>query len=554
LFHSGKYNQACEVLKEIDHQGLNRFGYYNKIVELRSQLIDKIPSKHLSAENMSHLGRAYRALGDSQKAISFFLPALEVAQDSKNLELERSNLGNLGSAYLAMGGANTDTALDYYLKALDVAKKIRKPGPLGTAFADLGDACYQKGEMERALQYFKDALKIALSMPNNDSAIGADYGRIGNVCFALGRLETVEDYYKKAIEISRKANNRRNIGINLGHLARYYYAIGLYTEGLIFAQESLSISKAIGSRRNEAINLTQMAYLHAGLGDFEKAIALNQQSLKVSYDISDQRAEAINLGHMSVAYIAMGKVDDALQCCRKALELTHGDRRGEGINLLFLSRIHVAMGEIDKAIEYSQSAIDSFNDVGDRRYQREARCQMGIAWHASGDFQKSLDYCQKALANASEINDRRTMSLGYLHLGKVWHHSGDWLKAKEFYGESARLDQSATKYIATMGLGIIGLNEDQREDAIEYFSQGSDLCRELLDKTPSLWEPMQYLALCQLAQGKAAEAKATYKRALEICNAKGVVKAALRELDVLYHAEPELKGIEDVRVMLSAIL
>src|SRR5205085_6962781 len=83
-----------------------------------------------------------------------------------------------------------------------------------------------------------------------------------------------------------------------------------------------------------------------------------------------------------------------------------------------------------------------------------------------------------------------------------------------------------------------------------HLSRGIAMCEALLAKTPNLYDALYHLALARLVSGQPDEAVATYRRALEVCSAKGVVQSALQDLALLKRVPQPVAGLAQAEALL----
>ena len=84
--------------------------------------------------HLGNLGLAYAALGDVQKAISYYTQALEIDGEIGDRRVEGVHLGNLGNAYRNLG--DVQQAISYYTQALEIAREIGRGGADSIPFTD----------------------------------------------------------------------------------------------------------------------------------------------------------------------------------------------------------------------------------------------------------------------------------------------------------------------------------------------------------------------------------------------------------------------------------
>jgi tetratricopeptide (TPR) repeat protein len=139
-------------------------------------------------------------------------------------------------------------------------------------------------------------------------------------------------------------------------------------------------------------------------------------------------------------------------------------------------------------------------------------------------------------------------------IGFVQHHLCNLPEARRCYEEALALDITSANYGSSVRLGILCLGEGKVEEAQEHFARGITLCGELLEKTPRLYNVLYHLGLAQLGSGESDEAFATYRQALEVCSAKGVVQEALMDLRLLERVAGGVEGLEQALVLLKAVV
>ena len=106
------------------------------------------------------------------------------------------------------------------------------------------------------------------------------------------------------------------------------------------------------------------------------------------------------------------------------------------------------------------------------------------------------------------------------------------------FGRAAVMDVPDGNYLASVGLGVACLRLGNEAMAGEAFTEAVERCEALLAETLRLREQCYSLGLARaglavLSAGAIEEAVAAYRRARDICDAKGVLDEARRKLDEL---------------------
>lgn len=202
--------------------------------------------------------------------------AVEAARTLENRRAEGGHLGNLGSAYAALGEPRE--AIVFYEKRLVIAHEIGDRRGEGTALGNLGCAYADLGEMRKAI-----------------------------------------GFYEQHLEIARQVGDRVSEGNNLGNLGTAYTDLGRTRLAIGFHEQQLEIVQAIGDRRGEGAALGSLGIAYARIGEPSKAIEYNEQGLVILREIGDRLGEA-NVSHNLAGTLSeVGRGGDAIAHAEKAV-------------------------------------------------------------------------------------------------------------------------------------------------------------------------------------------------------------------------------------------
>ncbi|MBU3714301.1 MAG: tetratricopeptide repeat protein [Ferruginibacter sp.] len=134
-----------------------------------SSLLANIDSDSLRAESNVTLGTVHLARNNKTLALRFFLNALVMAEDIKNMPLIRNCYLRLVEFYNNI--SDYDRALDYHSKALEALEKIDDDNKMYTKavyLSGIANLYSQQEKYDIALNYYNQSIKIAdsLNFPN----------------------------------------------------------------------------------------------------------------------------------------------------------------------------------------------------------------------------------------------------------------------------------------------------------------------------------------------------------------------------------------------------
>ena len=114
---------------------------------------------------------------------------------------------------------------------------------------------------------------------------------LGAAYYSLGQVERAIEFYEQALVISREIGDRRGEGNRLGNLGLAYAALGQVERAIEFYAQALVISREIGDRRGEGNHLFNIGATYAGLDRIEEAVKYVAQALVIYEEIRSPHAE-----------------------------------------------------------------------------------------------------------------------------------------------------------------------------------------------------------------------------------------------------------------------
>ena len=491
---SKEYDKAADLIFENNlHEDLDRWGNYGVLIELYGGVLPKDHFKdkpllrdiRIHSAVIGNLGQAYRDLGQTKKAIEYYERALVIAKEIGNRRNESITLGNLGNAHSDLG--QIEKAIEYNKKALAISGEIGDRRNESITLGNLGIAYSALGQVEEAIEYNKKALAIAREIGDRRNEI-TNLGNLGNAYNALGQVKKAIEYSEQALAIAREIRDRRNESTTLGNLGNAYKALGQVEKAIEYYENALAISREIGDRRGEGNRLGNLGLVYSDLGQIEKAIEYYENALAISREIGDRRGEGAFFGNLGLVYSYLGQMEKATEYYERAFVIAKemGDSRGEGVNLVNIGIAYSNLGQVDKAIEYYEKGLGIARESGDREGEGSALEKLGIAYSALGQVDKAIEYYEKAMVIARESGDRRGEGVWLGNLGIAYSALGLVDKAIEYYEQTLGIYQEIRdrrgEGNALGNLGIAYSALGQVDKAIKYYEKAMRIARESGDR------------------------------------------------------------------------
>ncbi len=194
---------------------------------------------------------------------------------------------------------------------------------------------------------------------------GAFLTHLGIASSALGQVDRAIEYYQQALALHHEMGNRHGQGAVLGNLGIVYGGLGRHEQAIEYFQQALIIEEEIGDHQGQMAQLANLGSAYGELGQVERAIEQFQQALALHQEGSDWGAQGILLGNLGNAYRELGQNERAVVYLEQALTIQKeiGDRNGQAITLGNLGLAYQALSQPGLARQYSDEALAIFEEI-----------------------------------------------------------------------------------------------------------------------------------------------------------------------------------------------
>ncbi|HNT74630.1 MAG TPA: tetratricopeptide repeat protein [Anaerolineae bacterium] len=311
----------------------------------------------------------------------------------------------------------------------------------------------------------------------------------------------------------------------------------------------------------------RLANAYMALDWLNHAIQLYEQAIAVARKFGNKWYEAAWLGRLGNMYRDVGMFKLAYQTTKLACEIDDeiGEVVGKGWNLANLASIHRDLGEYNQAIALYGQSLEIAQQKQERWMEGSCLRNIGRIHFALGDFKRSIVPTEKALCIAQEIEYLWGHSHSLLGLTAAYLAIGQLEEAQHYCGQAEALAVWGDSYMLAFLHGTIALHHNTTE-AQRYFALCISKSQDALSRTARLHDAQYTLAAGEVGKAVADQewcltsqraqlltpALAEYRRALAIIAAPGVVRDALRDLELIRAAG--IAGLEPVFALLEETL
>ena len=217
---------------------------------------------------LNNLGAIYFNEGNDTKALNYYLESLKVAEEIHDTLRIATAYVNIGAVY-SRKDASVGMALKYYQQAIALSEILGNYDAIGTSSVNLGELYLREGADTSALYYFTKALDTYRKSTTGNVPYALN--GIGKVHAQRGDFNKAIEYFNQAYDLALNSNAEIEMAQSLIELSRVYRKIGNYTLALSNYKKAESIAGDLSMRGELKDTYQGLAMTYADLNDFRNA-------------------------------------------------------------------------------------------------------------------------------------------------------------------------------------------------------------------------------------------------------------------------------------------
>ena len=432
--------------KRVDAQQLGEQGMallIQQTAQARQQALEKFQQSAKSwhavkdslgeATTLYFQGYTYNLMEQPQKAIYVATEGLPLAKAAGKPETEAWLLDTIGSAYSNRG--ERQKALEFFHQALKLRPEKDRAGRQNT-LNNMGIVYYYLGDRDKALQTLNEVVVILKELGDRRKEATV----LGNICVIAKNSSDKKslEYCTESVAIKHELHDRSGEATSLNNLGSAYGEAGEYQKALECWLQSLAIHKSLGELSGEGIALNNIGWVYAVLGDREKAIDYYTQALVPLRKLDYKPGVATLLSNIGVNYAEMGDFKKALEFHLQVLpiRIETNERPDQAITLNNIGGCYSNLGDKQKALEYYNRAIELHRQIGNTRELSTTLTNAGTVYRDIGDVPKALEYLNEALKLTRTVGDKNREANTLSHLARLERDRGNLKEARKLIEEA----------------------------------------------------------------------------------------------------------------------
>ncbi len=167
----------------------------------------------------NNIGGCNRALGLYKEAVKYYLLALKIYENRKDVKRQATINNNIGLVFSTM--EQFDKAKTYHQKALDLFARLHDKKGLSESLNNLAIVIATEGDIEGAMPYFRKSLRIEQALQDK-KGIAESLNNVGEVHYYLGNKDSALYYYSKSIQYEKQLKNFAGVSESFNNMGQLY--------------------------------------------------------------------------------------------------------------------------------------------------------------------------------------------------------------------------------------------------------------------------------------------------------------------------------------------
>jgi len=298
-----KYNELIDnYMKKNPDSAL----YYAKELQNHSE---KTSNKYEYINALLKIGVIYENLGISDISTRNFMTALNLAKEYGYESLEATAYNNFGVLYMRTN--NNLTAIEYFLKSLQIHRKLNDKKNVIKVLHNTGLSYYYMDSLEISRKYFDESIKLAKEY--------ADIEILFHSLYMQAPLELGKKNFNKALEyiweclsISRTLNNTENLALSYNGAALIFKEMGDLNLAISYFDSSITYASTINLNYTLEKSYLQLSNIYKAQNKYEKA-----------YKYLQLYNEIVNASNKKQLELTLKELENELLIAQKNKEISY---------------------------------------------------------------------------------------------------------------------------------------------------------------------------------------------------------------------------------------
>ena len=278
-------------------------------------------------------------------------------------------------------------------KAMELAEKCDSLWWKGRVYLDYGDYCNLSGSYEKAINYYLQAQNIFKKI-NRKKALGSTYNNLGAAYESMGRYNEAMEHLIKALNIYETVNDSVGVAKTYLNLGLLYFRQEEFEKSLELYNKSLEFRKLLNDTEGIALLYNNIAIVNYYTENYDSVRYYFQKAYEVYIATGNKRKQVLALSNLAEIYNILGQKDKALENYFKVLNLEEnlGEKGQMAKTYYYIGDIYYSRNDFKNAKKYLFLSHSLAHEVNSLNNIKDACFQLSAVYKEEGDYKNALKY------------------------------------------------------------------------------------------------------------------------------------------------------------------
>ncbi|TFF89290.1 MAG: tetratricopeptide repeat protein [Promethearchaeota archaeon] len=440
----------------------------------------------------------------------------------EGLRANISIIWGLKSGIKAYNKGNDEKALNYYFQALKISRRLNIKPFMAASYYNIALIYDSWGDFDNSIYYYHNAIKTWKEI-GFEAGIKKATRKVEGLGELSAGLVEPKDYIRikpeeqKEGEVEPKEKVKKQ---KLEKVKGEYKEID--RESLEGKKEKTQLEKI--SEGNELLSLAEEQHID---GRHKTAVILYKKALEIFEYLNNHRLISITLRKIGAVNRSLGNYSEALDAYEKSLDILEylDDNKGKGLVYNNIGNIYLIMGDDEKALQHFQKALKIYRRIN---YERGVEIILRNIKRIQGkkeiekEQEKKLETKKRSVYRVPKTiisEEKKEEAEKYRKLGRSYQVKGNFSKAMEYYYKAYEIfnkkDDKKTMSEILVNIGALFRSWEKYDEAIEYYTHSLRI-KESLDDIKGKAKVLTLMGFVYQSWKKYDKALTSFNKSLEI--------------------------------------
>ena len=352
---------------------------------------------------------------------------------------------------------NTDSAIYYAGKAIELLQEYNDSVLLGWAEISMSTAYYYKGVLDSALMHGQKAMSIYEKV-GDEYDISDAHNNIANVLGDMGMIESAIVHYYEGLRVFENWERSEDYSHYIyNNLATVFMDVEDYPRALEHLNRSLEMAIAFEDTGLIALSLSNMASTYLELKDLEKAEEMIDRVIEIARSFPDGKTDlAFGIGLCADLYAERKEWEESIEANYESRRLF-----AETVSLsdvaiadIGIAEAYTELGQADKALQITERLLSLPEVIENPVTLFDALNQHSKAAETLGLHELAYASARRAIEIDDTLRSREAMTqVRYMEMRELQRENNNLLDITSIQRE---MNESTQERIALQRYLIIG--------------------------------------------------------------------------------------------------